>query len=121
LYVDCIGADPVVISSTFDFGFRPDAAVEHLTTPYRGGAEVDASFVSRRHRERVVVVLEAERGRPRAVANHERFYPLLGIGANAGSKFGVMPMNLRATTAAITPQYRMFECEPMAIQDKERH
>jgi hypothetical protein len=119
LDVDCIGAAPVMISSTFDFEFRPHAAVEQLTIPHKDEAEVCASFVSRQQGERVVVALEAERGRPRAVAYHELFYPLLGMGTTAGSKFAsVIPVDLRATTADITLQYHMYECEPIAIQHK---
>jgi len=116
LDVGSIGTAPVTISSAFDFRFLPHSAVGQQISHNRGQVEVDSCFVSRRDGQRVVVVLEAKKGRPRALAKHKLFYPLMGLRSNAPP--GVdefIPVYLRAEAKNEGIEYNIYECDPVSV------
>ena len=116
LDVRSIGTAPVTFSTSFDFQFRAHTDIGRTISHNRGQVEVDCCFVSRQDGQRLVVVLEAKKGRSRALAKHKLYYPLMGLRANAPEPIAeLVPVYLRADSTAGAIEYDIYECDPVSV------
>jgi hypothetical protein len=62
-------------------------------------------------------VLEAKKGRPRALAKHKLFYPLMGLRTSAPAELEeFIPVYLRADSDGDSVEYHVYECDPVSVE-----
>jgi len=117
LDVEAVGTAPVTVSSTFNFSFQPHSTSAATLRHNNGQVEVDTCFVSRRNGKRVLVVVEAKKGRKRSIAKHKLFYPLMGLRSEVSdSVFEVIPVYLRGKQTDNGIDYSIYECSPFDVE-----
>ena len=116
LDVESIGTAPVTFSTSFDFRFQAHADIDQTISHNRGQVEVDCCFVSRQDGQRLVVVLEAKKGRSRALAKHKLYYPLMGLRSSTPEAIEeLVPVYLRADSQSGAIEYDIYECDPVSV------
>jgi hypothetical protein len=113
-------ASVTTVQSTFAFSFDPHPACGATLRHRDGQVEVDAVVPARRDDDRLFVVIEAKRGRPRALAKHKLLYPALAAAGWAPDRFDrVVPVFLRARRDDEGLNYSVYECSSVPTADDE--
>jgi len=109
-----IGTAPTTVASTFDFEFEPHPDLSTVVHHNNGQVEIDALIVSRRDGERILLVIEAKRGKHRELAKHKLGYPALAAEKSLSIDVDhIVPVYLRAQSGENAIQYSLYECSEL--------
>lgn len=105
-----VGTAPTTVASTFEFAFGPHP--DRPTTLHHtdGQVEIDALVSTRRHGERVLLVIEAKCGARQELAKHKLAYPGLAAETFPLDVDRIVPVYLRARPTAEGVRYSIYEC-----------
>lgn len=118
-----IGTAPTTVASTFDFQFEPHP--DHPTVVHHnsGQVEIDGLIMTRRGGERILLVIEAKRGRGRKLAKHKIGYPTLAAEMSLSLTVDqLVPVYLRAHTVGGDDdmiRYSIYECSDIPIGETQ--
>ena len=118
-----IGTAPTTVASTFDFQFEPHP--DHPTVVHHnsGQVEIDGLIMTRRGGERILLVIEAKRGRGRKLAKHKIGYPTLAAEMSLSLTVDqLVPVYLRAHTVGDDDdmiRYSIYECSDIPIGETQ--
>jgi hypothetical protein len=118
-----IGIAPTTVASTFDFQFEPHP--DHPTVVHHnsGQVEIDGLIMTRRGGERILLVIEAKRGRGRKLAKHKIGYPTLAAEMSLSLTVDqLVPVYLRAHTVGGDDdmiRYSIYECSDIPIGEAQ--
>lgn len=118
-----IGTAPTTVASTFDFQFEPHP--DHPTVVHHnsGQVEIDGLIMTRRGGERILLVIEAKRGRGRKLAKHKIGYPTLAAEMSLSLTVDqLVPVYLRAHTVGGDDdmiRYSIYECSDIPIGEAQ--
>lgn len=114
LDIDQIGTAPTTVASTFDFAFEPHPDRPTVVHHNGGQVEIDALIMARRNGERVLLVIEAKRGKRRDLAKHKLGYPALAAELSLSIDVDrIVPVYLRAESAQRAIRYSIYECSEL--------
>jgi hypothetical protein len=114
LDIEQIGTAPTTVASTFNFKFEPHPDLQTVVHHNSGQVEVDALIMTRRNGERVLLIIEAKRGKQRKLAKHKVGYPALAAEMSLSLDFDrIVPVYLRAQSVDDTIQYSIYECSEL--------
>lgn len=111
-----VGVAPTTVATTFDFKFEPHSELPTVVHHNGGQVEIDAVIIARRNGKRILLIIEAKRGRPRELAKHKLGYPVLGVKSSLSFNVDqIVPVYLRAQSVDGGIRYSLYECsEPSA-------
>ena len=118
-----IGTAPTTVASTFDFQFEPHP--DHPTVVHHnsGQVEIDGLIMTRRGGKRILLVIEAKRGRGRKLAKHKIGYPTLAAEMSLSLTVDqLVPVYLRAHTVDGDDdmiRYSIYECSDIPIGETQ--
>ena len=110
LDVDRLGTAPATVASSFDFEFEPHPDRSTVLHHNDGQLGIDTLVTSRRHGERVLLVVVAKCGARVALAKHTVAYPTLAAESLSLDVDRVVPVYLRARPVSAGVRYSIYEC-----------